>query len=63
MKDREVLEALLAGRKLEKRRNKGNGNYIVLDGDDLIDEDGKPANIYRINQSDLFVILEEKEEA
>ena len=63
MRDREILEALLAGKKLEKKRQEGSGTYIFLDEDDLVDDKGNPANIYRINQSDIFVILEEKEEA
>ena len=63
MTDREILQALLAGKKLEKLRRQGSGSYIVLDGDELIDEDGKPANIYRLNKADVFVVIEEKEEA
>jgi len=63
MKDKEVLQALLAGKKLEKFRHQGSGKYIYLDGDDLIDEEGKPANVYRLNKSDIFVVYEEKEEA
>jgi len=63
MKDKEILQALLAGKKLEKFRHKGSERYIFLDGDDLIDEEGKPANIYRLNKADIFVVYEEKEEA
>lgn len=57
MTDREVLQALLAGKKLEKLRHQGSGKYIVLDGDDLVDEEGKPANIYRLNTADVFVVV------
>jgi len=63
MTDKEVLQALLAGKKLEKLRKQGSGNYIVLEGDELVDEEGKPANIYRLNKADVFVVLEDKEEA
>jgi len=63
MTDREILQALLAGKKLEKLRKQGSGNYIRLDGDELVDEEGKPANIYRLNKADVFVVVEEKEEA
>lgn len=62
MTDREILQALLAGKKLEKLRYQGDGKYIFLDGDDLVDEGGKPANIYRLNKSDVFVVCKEKEE-
>jgi len=62
MTDREILQALLAGEKLEKLRHQGEGNYIFLDGEDLVDEGGKPANIYRLNKSDVFVVCKEKEE-
>lgn len=60
MTDREVLQALLAGKKLEKLRHQGSGKYIILDGDDLVDEEGKPANIYRLNTADVFVVVTEE---
>ena len=62
MTDKEVLQALLAGKRIEKFRYKGSGKYIVLAGDDLVDEEGKPANIYRLNKADTFVVFEEKKE-
>jgi len=62
MTDREVLQALLAGKKLEKLRKQGHGNYIYLDGDELVDEEGKPANIYRLNKADSFVVVCERED-
>lgn len=59
MTDREVIQALLEGKRLEKLRHQGSGNFIVLDGDNLIDQDGKPANVYRLNKSDVFVVVTE----
>jgi len=61
MTDKEVLQALLAGRKLEKLRQQGSGRYLVLDGDNLVDNEGNTANIYRLNKADVFVVYEEKE--
>lgn len=59
MTDREVLQALLAGKKLEKLRHQGSGKFILLDGDDLVYQDGKPANVYRLNKADIFTIVVE----
>jgi hypothetical protein len=61
MTDKEVLQALLAGRKLEKLLQQGSGRYLVLDGDNLVDNEGNTANIYRLNKADVFVVYEEKE--
>jgi hypothetical protein len=51
--------ASLDGKKIEKIRHAGFGNYIHLVNDQLVDQDGCPANIYKITPSDIFQILEE----
>jgi hypothetical protein len=60
--DRELLEALLRGEKIEKVRHSGFGNFIHLDNDTLVDSEGKPANIYKITPSDLFQTVIDKKE-
>lgn len=58
--DRELLEALLRGEKVEKIRHDGFGNYIHLVNGNLINEEGSPANLYKITPSDMFQIIKEK---
>lgn len=59
--DKELLEALLRGDKVEKVRHSGFGVYIHLKNGQLIDAEGNPANIFRITPSDLFQIIDSKE--
>ena len=58
--DRELLQALLDGKKLEKIRQEGSGRFIYLKDDCLVDEEGILANIYRLNDMDRHQIVEEK---
>ncbi|MDB4330378.1 hypothetical protein N9948_01510 [bacterium] len=60
--DRELMEALLRGEKLEKVRHAGFGEYIYLQENMLVDKHGKPANIYRLSPSDLFQTIENKDD-
>lgn len=52
--DRELLQALLDGEKLEKIRHAGFGEVIYLKDDSLVNQDGHPANIYRLTSNDFF---------
>lgn len=59
--DRELLEALLRGEKVEKVRHSGFGDILYLDNDMLVNSEGKPANIYRITPADLYQTVKEED--
>jgi len=54
--DREMFIALLDGHKLEKIRQDGYGRFVYLDGDDLVNNLGEPAVLYKLNPVDRFKI-------
>ena len=56
--DRQMFEALLDGNKLEKVRKEGSGHYVFLDGEDLVDNLGQPAVLYKINPADKYKIID-----
>lgn len=58
--DREIFEALLKGYKVERMRGSGFGRYLYLNKEgNLVDEKGKPSNLFKLNISDNFQIYKE----
>lgn len=55
--DVELFEALLKGEKIERIRYVGSGDFIHIVDNSLVDADGNPANIYRLNSADLYQIV------
>lgn len=56
--DKEIFEALLNGERLERVRFEGFGEYIYLNDEGrLVNQEGKPANLYRLHTTDDFKIV------
>jgi accessory colonization factor AcfC len=54
--DEEIFKALLRGCKI-KKLNSVNTEYIYLKEGYLIDQSGIPSTLYRLNKSEVYIII------